>query len=267
MLRELQREVRRERQPMRPAVSSPWLPKSVVALRHYDLDDVPARPRRRRHRRPRRAAARDGVRHRLGPHAAGRHLLRRRDRVHHLGRSADRACRSADRPAPSSSWSPASSPSYGVSGLFMCTMMAGVILVMLGLTRSGSAVRFIPRPVVVGFTNGIAVLIASTQIRDFLGLQMHENRAASSSIASRAHWRAICDTFSRRRPPWRSARWSWCSPRIASSRSCPGHDRRPRRRDARGLARRSCRSTPWRRGSAACRQDCRRFRFRRSTRR
>jgi sulfate permease, SulP family len=64
---------------------------------------------------------------------------------------------------------------YGVSGLYTCTMMAGVMLVLLGLTRSGSAVRFIPRPVVVGFTNGIAVLIASTQIRDFLGLQMTEN--------------------------------------------------------------------------------------------
>ena len=64
---------------------------------------------------------------------------------------------------------------YGVSGLYICTMMAGVILVVLGATRSGSAVRFIPRPVVLGFTNGIAVLIASTQIRDFLGLRMTEN--------------------------------------------------------------------------------------------
>jgi len=64
---------------------------------------------------------------------------------------------------------------YGVSGLFMCTMMAGVLLVLLGLTRTGSAVRFIPRPIVIGFTNGIAVLIASTQIRDFLGLRTTEN--------------------------------------------------------------------------------------------
>jgi len=64
---------------------------------------------------------------------------------------------------------------YGVSGLYVCTMMAGVMLVVLGATQSGSAVRFIPRPVVVGFTNGIAVLIASTQIRDFLGLRMAEN--------------------------------------------------------------------------------------------
>jgi SulP family sulfate permease len=64
---------------------------------------------------------------------------------------------------------------YGVSGLYMCTMMAGVMLVLLGATKSGSAVKFIPRPVVIGFTNGIAVLIASTQIRDFLGLRMTEN--------------------------------------------------------------------------------------------
>jgi SulP family sulfate permease len=64
---------------------------------------------------------------------------------------------------------------YGVSGLYVCTMMAGAILVLMGLTKTGSAIRFIPRPVVIGFTNGIAVLIASTQIRDFLGLQMTEN--------------------------------------------------------------------------------------------
>jgi SulP family sulfate permease len=60
---------------------------------------------------------------------------------------------------------------HGVDGLFMCTMMAGVLLVVLGATGFGTAVRFIPRPVVVGFTNGIAVLIASTQIRDFFGLR------------------------------------------------------------------------------------------------
>ena len=61
---------------------------------------------------------------------------------------------------------------YGIDGLFMCTMMAGVILIILGATGMGAAVSFIPRPVVVGFTNGIAVLIASTQIRDFFGVQL-----------------------------------------------------------------------------------------------
>jgi SulP family sulfate permease len=63
---------------------------------------------------------------------------------------------------------------HGVDGLFMCTMMAGVLLVALGATGMGSSVKFIPRPVVVGFTNGIAVLIASTQLRDFLGLRLDQ---------------------------------------------------------------------------------------------
>ncbi|MFN3322608.1 MAG: SulP family inorganic anion transporter [Bryobacteraceae bacterium] len=62
---------------------------------------------------------------------------------------------------------------HGLSGLYMVTMMAGGILLFLGLTGLGTAVRFIPRPVVIGFTNGIAVLIASTQIKDLLGLQMN----------------------------------------------------------------------------------------------
>jgi len=51
---------------------------------------------------------------------------------------------------------------HGFNGLLVCTVMAGVMLLVLGLTGLGSAVRFIPRPVIVGFTNGIAVLIAST---------------------------------------------------------------------------------------------------------
>ena len=61
---------------------------------------------------------------------------------------------------------------YGVDGLFTCTMLAGVILVIMGVTRVGAMVKYFPRPVVVGFTNGIAILIASTQIRDFFGLRM-----------------------------------------------------------------------------------------------
>ncbi len=61
---------------------------------------------------------------------------------------------------------------HGVDGLFMCTVMAGVLLVIMGVTGLGTAVKFIPRPVVIGFTNGIAVLIASTQIKDFFGLHL-----------------------------------------------------------------------------------------------
>src|ERR1700757_3053930 len=61
---------------------------------------------------------------------------------------------------------------HGVDGLFMCTVMAGVVLLAMGLTGMGSAIKFIPRPIVVGFTNGIAILIASTQVKDFFGLQI-----------------------------------------------------------------------------------------------
>jgi SulP family sulfate permease len=61
---------------------------------------------------------------------------------------------------------------YGLDGLFMCTLMAGVILIFLGITGLGTAVKYIPRPVVVGFTNGIAVTIASTQIKDFFGIKV-----------------------------------------------------------------------------------------------
>ncbi|HWX53406.1 MAG TPA: sulfate permease [Verrucomicrobiae bacterium] len=61
---------------------------------------------------------------------------------------------------------------YGIDGLFMCTGIAGVMLVVMGATGLGTAVKFIPRPVVLGFTNGIAVLIASTQLKDFFGLRV-----------------------------------------------------------------------------------------------
>jgi SulP family sulfate permease len=60
---------------------------------------------------------------------------------------------------------------FGMSGLALVTLMAGIVLVGMGLTGLGSAVRFIPRGVIIGFTNGIAILIASTQIKDFFGLR------------------------------------------------------------------------------------------------
>ncbi len=82
---------------------------------------------------------------------------------------------------------------YGIDGLFMATMMAGVILVVLGATGLGTAVKFIPQPVVVGFTNGIAVVIASTQLRDLFGLQMESVPAdflpkMNALVAAGATW-------------------------------------------------------------------------------
>lgn len=61
---------------------------------------------------------------------------------------------------------------YGIDGLTVATLMAGVILVAMGLARLGSAIKFIPHPVITGFTSGIAVIIFSGEVKDFLGLRM-----------------------------------------------------------------------------------------------
>ena len=108
---------------------------------------------------------------------------------------------------------------YGIDGLFTCTMLAGVLLVLMGITGLGAMVKFFPRPVVVGFTNGIAILIASTQIRDFFGLTMehvpgdffHRMSAIAANFHT-LHWAAtaigvasllvmvVCARFFRRVP-------------------------------------------------------------------
>ena len=59
---------------------------------------------------------------------------------------------------------------YGISGLIVATVLAGIILVAMGIFKLGSIIKFIPYPIVVGFTSGIAVVIFSTQVKDFLGL-------------------------------------------------------------------------------------------------
>ncbi len=61
---------------------------------------------------------------------------------------------------------------YGVEGLAIATLMAGLILIVLGLARLGGAIKFIPFPVTTGFTAGIAVVILSGQVKDLLGLEM-----------------------------------------------------------------------------------------------
>ena len=62
--------------------------------------------------------------------------------------------------------------SYGVSGLVMATFLAGILLVIMGLARLGSVIKFIPYPLIVGFTSGIAVIIFSSEIKDLFGLKM-----------------------------------------------------------------------------------------------
>src|SRR3954469_18044082 len=61
---------------------------------------------------------------------------------------------------------------YGYDGLVLCTIIAGIILIVMGLTRMGALIKFIPYPVITGFTSGIAVIIFSSQVKDFLGLKM-----------------------------------------------------------------------------------------------
>jgi SulP family sulfate permease len=87
---------------------------------------------------------------------------------------------------------------FGTAGLALVTLMAGVMLLIMGITGLGSAVKFIPRPVIIGFTNGIALLIASTQIKDFLGLRtgtvpssfLPRMKVLAEAIGS-VHWPAV----------------------------------------------------------------------------
>ncbi len=61
---------------------------------------------------------------------------------------------------------------HGYEGLVLCTFMAGIMLIIMGFARMGALIKFIPFPVTTGFTTGIAVVIFSSQIKDFLGLKM-----------------------------------------------------------------------------------------------
>ena len=74
---------------------------------------------------------------------------------------------------------------YGLANLLLSTIMAGVLLVLMGLTRVGSLIRFIPVSIIIGFTNGIAVLIALSQVKDFLGLKI-DKMPANFFAAARA---------------------------------------------------------------------------------
>jgi len=64
---------------------------------------------------------------------------------------------------------------FGYNGLVIASIMAGIMLIIMGLLKFGSAIKFIPHPITTGFTSGIAVVIFSQQIKDFLGLKMEEN--------------------------------------------------------------------------------------------
>jgi len=87
---------------------------------------------------------------------------------------------------------------YGLENLAICTILAGLSLLVMGITRLGSAIKFIPYPVTIGFTSGIAVLIFSTQIKDFLGLKMDsvpsdfiEKMTALGRHINTLHWPTV----------------------------------------------------------------------------
>lgn len=61
---------------------------------------------------------------------------------------------------------------YGLAGLHAATIMAGIFLIIMGVARFGSAIKFIPYPVVVGFTSGIALIIFSSQVGELMGLRL-----------------------------------------------------------------------------------------------
>ena len=79
---------------------------------------------------------------------------------------------------------------YGLANLLISTVMAGMLLFVMGLTRMGSLIRFIPVAIIIGFTNGIAVLIAVSQVKDLLGLQI-DKMPADFFSAIRAIFDAI----------------------------------------------------------------------------
>ncbi len=85
---------------------------------------------------------------------------------------------------------------YGLDGLTICTVMAGGMLLVLGLARFGGAIKFIPYPVVTGFTSGIAVIIFSSQVKDLLGLKMGAVPAAFLS-----KWQAYAVSLPTASPP------------------------------------------------------------------
>jgi SulP family sulfate permease len=94
---------------------------------------------------------------------------------------------------------------YGVDGLIVATMMAGVFLIILGAAKLGGIIKFIPHPVVTGFTSGIAVIIFSSQVKDLVGLRMGAvprtfSRSGARSPSTPRH--TMC-----RRSVWRCSHW------------------------------------------------------------
>ncbi len=91
---------------------------------------------------------------------------------------------------------------YGETGLLVATFMAGVLLVAMGLFKLGAVIRFIPYPVVVGFTAGIALTIFTTQIADLFGMNFGGEPVPGISSASGCSISAISVRSTGRTWPW-----------------------------------------------------------------
>lgn len=77
---------------------------------------------------------------------------------------------------------------YGMQGLIIATIMAGIILILLGVFRLGKLIKFIPSPITIGFTGGIAITIATLEIKDFLGFEI-----ASMPTSFLGKWQTYCN--------------------------------------------------------------------------
>ena len=80
---------------------------------------------------------------------------------------------------------------YGVGGLLLATFMSGIMLWVMGFFRMGILIKFIPVTVIIGFTNGIAVLIGISQIKDFLGLHIEGKTPAEFFALLHILWNAL----------------------------------------------------------------------------
>ncbi len=85
---------------------------------------------------------------------------------------------------------------YGFNGLMIATVMAGVILIAMGLLKIGDIIKFMPYPIIVGFTSGIALTIFSTQMKDFFGLTALDGSSLAVPSGFIEKWRCYIEHFS-----------------------------------------------------------------------
>ena len=76
---------------------------------------------------------------------------------------------------------------YGLEGLMIATLMAGILLIILGVFRLGTIIKFIPYPIIIGFTSGIALTIFTTQIADVFGLQFGGERRCRATLSANGY--------------------------------------------------------------------------------